>query len=74
MSTKLTPAQRRILTAATRHMFGRIVGGDTHTRELLIERGLIEPDGFRLFKITDAGRQAVAPPTNASPIASKKAP
>jgi len=63
MSTQLTPAQRRILEAAARHMSGRVAGGDHRTRELLIGRGFIEPDGFLhgpLFKITDAGRRAVA--------------
>jgi len=62
-SAKLTPAQRRILEAASRHMFGRIVGGDERTREVLRARGLIEPDGFLglrpLFKVTGVGRQAV---------------
>lgn len=66
MSTKLTPAQRRILKAAAKHMFGRIVGGDTRTRELLIGFGFIECDGYLhgalLYKITDAGRRAIAKP------------
>lgn len=64
MSTKLTPAQRRILEAAARHMFGRVVGGDQRTRELLVGHGFIESDGFLhgpLYKITDAGRQAITP-------------
>ena len=64
MSKKLTPAQKRILAAAAKHKFGRVVGGDPRTRALLSGRGLIEHDGFHygpLFKITEAGRQAVAP-------------
>lgn len=60
--SKLTPAQKRVLQAAARHMFGRVVGGDDRTRVLLRDRGLIEPDGVRFYKITDAGRQIVAPP------------
>ena len=61
---KLTPAQRRILEGAARHMFGRVVGGDARMRERLTSYGYIEPDGYSvnggcLFKITDAGRQAV---------------
>ena len=60
MSTKLTPAQRRILAAADRHMFGRVAGGDDRTRVLLRDRGLIEADGL-YYKITDAGRRAVTP-------------
>ena len=64
MSAKLTPAQRRILEGAARHMFGRVVGGDARMREKLASYGYIEADGFgvngRLFKITEAGREAVA--------------
>lgn len=61
MSARLTSAQKRILRAAARHMFGRVVGGDARTRTLLRDRGLIEPDGFRFYKITDTGRRIVAP-------------
>lgn len=68
---KLTPAQRRVLEAAA---YGRVVGASIP--EALISRGLIEPDGFNglrsLFKITDAGRQAVAPAPSTK--ASKKGP
>lgn len=60
---KLTPAQRRILEGAARHMFGRVVGGDARMRERLASYGYVEPDGYgvngQLFKITDAGRRAV---------------
>ena len=69
MNAKLTPAQRRILAAAAKHTHGRVVGGDPRTRELLVGRGLIGVDGYLygpLFKITDAGRQAVAPSAKAS--------
>ena len=63
-TTKLTPAQRRILEAASGHIAGRIAGGDTRTRELLIGHGFIVCDGYRpgglLYKITEAGRQAVS--------------
>lgn len=58
---KLSPAQLRILRAAACHKIGRVVGGDSRTRALLSERGLIELDGYyygTLFKITEAGRQA----------------
>jgi hypothetical protein len=74
VSVKLTPAQRRVLEAAAKHPYGRVVG--TSTPEMLIGRGLIEPDGFNglrsLFKITNAGRQAVAPAPSTK--ASKKGP
>lgn len=59
---KLTAAQHRILRAAACHKRGRVVGGDPRTRALLSGRGLIELDGYcygPLFKITEAGRQAV---------------
>lgn len=60
---KLTPSQRRLLIAADRHMFGRVVGGSDRTYELLAGDGLIEPDGYlhgrTLFKITDRGRAVV---------------
>ena len=68
MTARLTPAQRRVLSAAARHVFGRVVGGSAQMREQLAARGLIEADGYHsgqmfagpLFKITEAGRQAVS--------------
>ena len=73
MSGKLTLAQRRLLEAAARHMFGRVAGGDTRTRELLVGYGFIECDGVLhgglLYKITAAGRQAIAhKPQKLTPI------
>ncbi len=61
---ELTAAQRRLLTAAAAHAVGRVVGGDPRTREKLLGLKLIELDGYNygpLFKITEAGRAAVAP-------------
>jgi hypothetical protein len=69
VSAKLTPAQRRILKAAADHPRGRAALGGGATGSLII-RGFIELDGFNarglLFKITDAGRQAVAPSAKTS--------
>lgn len=60
---KLTPAQRRILEGAARHMFGRLVGGDARMREKLVSLDFIEQDGFGthglLYKITQTGRFAI---------------
>lgn len=59
--SRLTSTQRRLLEAASRHVIGRVVGGDTRTRELLVGHGFIECDGVfhggLLYKITDAGRR-----------------
>ena len=67
-ANKLTPSQRRVLEAAAKHPCGRVVGASTP--ETLISSVFIELDGFNarglLFKITDAGRQVVVPPTKAS--------
>ena len=66
MSAKLTSAQKRVLAAAAKHTFGRVVGGDRSTRKILSDRGYIKIDGYSaalggpLFKITNAGLQAVA--------------
>ena len=57
-----TVAQHRVLSAAAVHKTGRVVGGDSRTRDTLIVRGWIEIDGYYfgpLFKITDAGRNAL---------------
>jgi hypothetical protein len=66
VSPKLTPAQRRILAGAARHMFGRVVGGDARMRERLASYGYIEVDGYgvngQLYKITHAGRLVVSTP------------
>lgn len=60
-----TRAQRRILGAAAGHRLGRVVGADPRTRDLMIFRGWIEPDGYGrsgdlVFRIAEAGRSALA--------------
>jgi len=58
---KVTPTQRRILSAAIAHKIGRIRGADPRTLSVLIDRKWVELDGYHfgpLFKISDAGREA----------------
>ena len=60
---KLLLVQRRLLERAARHTRGRVVGNDDRACALLVEHGLLKPDGFNrvgsMFKITAAGRKAI---------------
>jgi len=63
--TRPTAAQRRILEKAAQHRVGRVCTGDPRTTRAMLDRGWIDVDGYYygpLYKITDAGRAAIATP------------
>jgi hypothetical protein len=73
---KLTVAQRRLLEQAARHSAGRVIGNEAWSCTMLVKHGLIKPDGFNrvgpLFKITAAGRKAIAKASKGEPAVRHK--
>lgn len=72
---KLLLAQRRLLERAARHTRGRVVGDAGHVCALLVEHGLLKPDGHNrvgpMFKITAASRNAITKVPKGDPAVSR---